>query len=252
VTTMRRSLEGRLALVTGGTGGIGTAICKRLSDSGARVVATYRDPGKAERWTAERRAEGYEIEVVEVDVTSFDSCQAMVARVERELAPIDNLVNNAGVTRDTTFRKMTKGQWDCVLSSNLDSLFNVTRHVIPGMLERGYGRVINISSINGEKGQFGQVNYSAAKAGIHGFTMGLAQEVARKGITVNTVSPGYIATDMVLAVPEEIRGKIIADIPIGRMGTPEEVAFVVDFLASPEAGLFTGANLSCNGGQHMM
>jgi acetoacetyl-CoA reductase len=249
---MRTTLEGRLALVTGGTGGIGTAICKRLAASGARVVATYRDPAKAERWLAERSAEGLEIEVVEVDITSFDSCQAMVEKVERELGPIDILVNNAGVTRDTTFRKMTKGQWDCVLTSNLDSLFNVTRHVVPGMLERGYGRVINISSINGEKGQFGQVNYSAAKAGIHGFTMALAQEVARKGITVNTVSPGYIATEMVLAVPEEIRTKITAEIPIGRMGTPEEVAFVVDFLASTEAALFTGANLSCNGGQHMM
>ncbi len=249
---MRTTLEGRLALVTGGTGGIGTAICKRLADSGARVVATYREPAKAERWMAERRGEGLQLEVVEVDVTSFDSCASMVERVERELGPIDILVNNAGVTRDTTFRKMTKGQWDCVLTSNLDSLFNVTRNVITGMLDRGYGRVINISSINGEKGQFGQVNYSAAKAGIHGFTMALAQEVARKGITVNTVSPGYIATEMVLAVPEEIRNKITAEIPIGRMGTPEEVAYVVDFLASTQAGLFTGANLSRNGGQHMM
>jgi acetoacetyl-CoA reductase len=249
---MRTSLEGRLALVTGGTGGIGTAICRRLADSGARVVATYRDAAKAERWQGERRAEGHEVAVVEVDVTSFDSCQAMVAHIEREVGPIDILVNNAGVTRDTTFRKMTKDQWDCVLTSNLDSLFNVTRNVVTGMLERGYGRIINISSINGEKGQFGQVNYSAAKAGIHGFTMALAQEVARKGITVNTVSPGYIATEMVLTVPEEIRAKITADIPIGRMGTPEEVAFVVDFLASKEAGLFTGSNLSCNGGQHMM
>ncbi len=249
---MRTSLDGRVALVTGGTGGIGTAICKRLADSGARVVATYRDPAKAERWSAERRGEGHQVAVVDVDVTSFDSCHAMVAKVERDVGPIDILVNNAGVTRDTTFRKMTKEQWDCVLTSNLDSLFNVTRNVITGMLDRGYGRVINISSINGEKGQFGQVNYSAAKAGIHGFTMALAQEVARKGITVNTVSPGYIATDMVLAVPEEIRAKITAEIPIGRMGTPEEVAYAVDFLASTEAGLFTGSNLSCNGGQHMM
>jgi acetoacetyl-CoA reductase len=162
------------------------------------------------------------------------------------------LVNNAGITRDVAFRKMSKEQWDCVLSSNLDSVFNITRNVIQGMTDRGYGRVINVSSINGEKGQFGQVNYSAAKAGIHGFTMALAQEVARKGVTVNTVSPGYIATEMVAAVPEDIRKKIIAEIPIGRMGTPEEVAFVVDFLASDEAALFSGANLSCNGGQHMM
>ena len=249
---MAKSLQGRTALVTGGTGGIGTAICKRLAGSGARVVASYRDKAKAARWQAERRGEGLAIEVVEVDVTDFDSCRAMVERVEREVGPIDILVNNAGITRDTTFRKMSKEQWDGVITSNLDSLFNVTRNVVPGMLERGYGRIINISSINGSKGQFGQVNYSAAKAGIHGFTMALAQEVARKGITVNTVSPGYIATEMVLSVPEEIRNKIIADIPIGRMGTPEEVAFVVDFLAAPEAGLFTGSNLSCNGGQHMM
>jgi acetoacetyl-CoA reductase len=249
---MRTSLEGRVALVTGGTGGIGTAICRRLADSGARVVATYRDAAKAKRWQEERRAEGHEVAVVEVDVTSFDSCQAMVTHLERDIGPIDILVNNAGVTRDTTFRKMTKEQWDSVLTSNLDSLFNVTRNVVTGMLDRGYGRIINISSINGEKGQFGQVNYSAAKAGIHGFTMALAQEVARKGITVNTVSPGYIATDMVLAVPAEIRNKIIAEIPIGRMGTPDEVAFAVDFLASKEAALFSGSNLSCNGGQHMM
>jgi acetoacetyl-CoA reductase len=249
---MAKALEGRTALVTGGTGGIGTAICKRLAGSGARVVATYRDRGKADRWREERRAEGLTVEVVEVDVTDFDSCRAMVERVVREVGPIDILVNNAGITRDTTFRKMTKEQWDGVITSNLDSLFNVTRNVVTGMLDRGYGRIINISSINGEKGQFGQVNYSAAKAGIHGFTMALAQEVARKGITVNTVSPGYIATEMVLAVPEDVRAKIIADIPIGRMGTPEEVAFVVDFLAAPEAGLFTGSNLSCNGGQHMM
>jgi acetoacetyl-CoA reductase len=249
---MRTSLEGRVALVTGGTGGIGTAICRRLADSGARVVATYRDAAKAKRWQEERRVEGHEVAVAEVDVTSFHSCQTMVAQIERDIGPIDILVNNAGVTRDTTFRKMTKDQWDCVLTSNLDSLFNVTRNVVTGMLDRGYGRIINISSINGEKGQFGQVNYSAAKAGIHGFTMALAQEVARKGITVNTVSPGYIATDMVLAVPEEIRAKITAEIPIGRMGTPDEVAFAVDFLASKEAALFTGSNLSCNGGQHMM
>jgi acetoacetyl-CoA reductase len=249
---MRTTVEGRVALVTGGTGAIGTAICKRLADSGAKVVATYRNQAKAEQWAAERRAEGIEVEVTEVDVASFDSCQAMVSEVEQKVGPIDILVNNAGATRDTTFRKMSKDQWDCVLTSNLDSLFNVTRNVIGGMLERGFGRVINISSINGEKGQFGQVNYSAAKAGIHGFTMALAQEVARKGVTVNTVSPGYIATEMAMAIPEEIRNKITAEIPIGRMGTPAEVAYVVDFLAAEESALFTGANLSCNGGHHMM
>jgi acetoacetyl-CoA reductase len=245
-------LTGRVALVTGGTGGIGTAVCKRLADSGATVVATYRDADKAERWRQVRESEGYQFALTEVDVTNFEACQLMVESVQEQVGSIDILVNNAGITRDVAFRRMSKDQWDCVLGSNLDSVFNVTRNVIQGMTDRGYGRVINISSINGEKGQFGQVNYSAAKAGIHGFTMALAQEVARKGVTVNTVSPGYIATEMVAALPEEIRKKIVADIPIGRMGTPEEVAFVVDFLASDEAALFTGANLSCNGGQHMM
>jgi len=249
---MTTTLKGRLALVTGGTGGIGTAICKRLADAGARVATTYRDLDKGNRWKEERRAEGYEFLMVEADVTSFDSCRMMVEEIEREAGPIDILVNCAGVTRDSTFRKMSKDQWDCVMSSNLNSVFNVTRHVAPGMAERGYGRIINISSINGEKGQFGQVNYSAAKAGMHGFTMALAQEVARKGVTVNTVSPGYIATDMVLGVPEEIRQKIVDQIPVGRMGTPEEVAHAVEFLASGAAAFFTGSNLSCNGGQHMM
>jgi acetoacetyl-CoA reductase len=249
---MTKKLAGRVALVTGGTGGIGTAVCKRLADSGATVVATYRDEEKAARWRQARQAEGYEFALAQVDVANFQSCESMVESIQTELAPVDILVNNAGITRDVAFRKMSKEQWDCVLSSNLDSVFNITRNVIQGMTDRGYGRVINVSSINGEKGQFGQVNYSPAKAGIHGFTMALAQEVARNGVTVNTVSPGYIATEMVTAVPEDIRKKIIAEIPIGRMGTPEEVAFVVGFLASDEAALFTGANLSCNGGQHMM
>ncbi len=249
---MTTTLKGRVALVTGGTGGIGTAICKRLADAGARVATTYRDAEKGSHWKAERGAEGYDFLLVEADVTSFDSCRTLVEDVEREAGPIDILVNCAGVTRDSTFRKMSKDQWDCVMSSNLNSVFNVTRHVAPGMAERGYGRIINISSINGEKGQFGQVNYSAAKAGMHGFTMALAQEVARKGVTVNTVSPGYIATDMVLGVAEDIRKKIVEQIPVGRMGTPEEVAYAVTFLASGAAAFFTGANLSCNGGQHMM
>jgi len=199
---MSKTLQGKLALVTGGTGAIGTAICKRLADAGARVATTYRDAEKGGRWEADRRAEGYTFLMVEADVTSFDACKEMVERIEREAGPIDILVNCAGVTRDTTFRKMTKEQWDCVLTSNLGSVFNVTRQVAPGMADRGYGRIINISSINGEKGQFGQTNYSAAKAGMHGFTMALAQEVARKGVTVNTVSPGYIATEMVLGVPK--------------------------------------------------
>ena len=188
---------------------------------------------------------------LKADVGTFEDCESMVAQIEKDIGPIDILVNNAGITRDASFRKMTHDQWDAVISSNLDSVFNVTHPVIDGMTNRGWGRVINISSINGQKGQFGQANYSAAKAGMHGFTMALAQEVARKGVTVNTVSPGYIATEMVLAVPEDIRNKIIAHIPVGRLGTPEEVAYCVEFLASEEAGFITGADLSCNGGQYM-
>jgi acetoacetyl-CoA reductase len=248
---MAARLEGKVALVTGGTGGIGTAICKRLVDAGCRVVTNYRNEEKTQKWRQAIKAEGYEIPTMKADVGKFDECEAMVTQIEKEIGPIDILVNNAGITRDASFRKMTHDQWDAVIASNLDSVFNVTHPVIDGMTNRGWGRVINISSINGQKGQFGQANYSAAKAGMHGFTMALAQEVARKGVTVNTVSPGYIATEMVLAVPEEVRNKIIAQIPVGRLGTPEEVAYCVEFLASEEAGFITGADLSCNGGQHM-
>ena len=175
-----------------------------------------------------------------------------MAAVEKELGPVDILVNNAGITMDTTLRKMSWEQWNTVLNTNLDSVFNMSRQVVQGMMDRGYGRIINISSINGQKGQIGQCNYSAAKAGMHGFTMALAQEVARKGVTVNTLSPGYIATEMVMAVPEDIRKQIIAQIPVGRLGTVEEVAASVDFLCSPEAGFITGADIAANGGQHMM
>jgi acetoacetyl-CoA reductase len=249
---VRTTLDGRVALVTGGTGAIGTAICRQLVGSGARVAATYRNPEKAKAWKEKCQAEGCRITAIEGDVTDFGSCKGMVGQVERELGPIDILVNCAGITLDTTFRKMTPEQWQRVLSTNLDSVFNVTRQVIQGMMDRGFGRIVNISSINGQKGQIGQSNYSAAKAGMHGFTMSLAQEVARKGVTVNTVSPGYIATEMVNGVPEEIRKKIVAEIPVGRMGTPEEVAYVVDFLASSESAFITGADFSCNGGHHMM
>jgi acetoacetyl-CoA reductase len=249
---MQTRLDGRVALVTGGTGGIGTAICRQLTVSGARVATNYRDAGKARKWQDERKAEGVEVAIFEADVTDFGSCERMAKQIEQQLGAVDILVNNAGITQDTTFRKMTPEQWHAVLTTNLDGLFNVSRQVVPAMAERGWGRVINISSINGQKGQVGQTNYSAAKAGMHGFTMALAQEVARKGVTVNTVSPGYIATDMVMAVPEEVRKKIIAEIPIGRLGTPEDVAVVVDFLAADEAGFICGANIACNGGHHMM
>lgn len=249
---MKTELTGRVALVTGGTSGIGAAIGKQLADSGARVATNYRNEDKARQWLSETRGEGYDFKGYAVDVRDFEGCGQMVAAIEKDLGPIDIVVNNAGITMDVTFRKMAREQWDTVLGINLDGLFNVTRQVIGGMIDRGFGRIINISSINGQKGQIGQANYATTKAGMHGFTMSLAQEVARKGITVNTVSPGYIATEMVMAVPEDIRNQIIAQIPVGRLGEPQEVAYLVDFLASDKACFITGANLAMNGGQHMM
>lgn len=243
----------RLALVTGGTGGIGSAICRRLADMGCRVASPYRASrkDKATGWQEQARGAGYEFVLVEGDVSDFDACRRMVEELTHELGPVDILVNAAGITSDATLRKMEKQQWDAVMNTNLDSVFNVTRAVINSMLERGFGRIINISSVNGQKGQFGQSNYSAAKAGMHGFTMALAQEVAKKGVTVNTVSPGYIATEMVTGVPEEVLNKIVAQIPIGRLGEPDEVADLVAFLARDESGYITGANLAINGGLHM-
>ncbi|MBB5017535.1 acetoacetyl-CoA reductase [Chitinivorax tropicus] len=241
----------KIALVTGGMGGIGTAICKRLAKAGYQVATTYSTPGKHEGWLQSMKDEGFDVFAVQCDVTSFESCQAAVAKVREALGPISALVNNAGITKDGRFQKMDKSAWDTVMATNLDSLFNVTRQVVDDMCEQGFGRIINISSINGQKGQFGQSNYSAAKAGMHGFTMALAQEVAKKGVTVNTISPGYIATEMVMAVKEEIRNQIISGIPVGRLGKPEEVAAVVSFLASDDAAFITGANIAMNGGQHM-
>ena len=242
----------RIALVTGGMGGIGTAICKALADSGHIVATTYSKPGKEQAWLADMKEQGYDFHAFQCDVSDFDSCQQAVAAITEQLGPVDVLVNNAGITRDATFRKLGKADWDAVISTNLDSVFNVCKPVVESMLERGFGRVINISSINGQKGQFGQTNYSAAKAGMHGFTMALAQEVARKGVTVNTISPGYIGTDMVMAVPEDVRNKIIAQIPVGRLGQPQEIAGLVNYLASDLAGFMTGADFAINGGQHMM
>ena len=244
-------LEGKIALITGGTGGIGRAICKRLSAMGARVASTYLGENKALKMQADMKEQGCDVVIYKCDVSDFEQCQAVAASIERDLGPVDIVVNNAGITRDTTMKKMQVEQWQEVINNNLNSVFNVTRAIIESMLERQTGRVINISSINGQKGQFGQANYSAAKAGIHGFTMALAQEVARKGITVNTVSPGYIATEMVMAVPEDVRNQIIAQIPVGRLGKPEEIAALVGFLASEDAAFITGANLAANGGQHM-
>jgi acetoacetyl-CoA reductase len=244
-------MEPRVALVTGGTGGIGTAICRRLAALGHRVATNYRNADKARAWQEKLRAEGIEVALAPGDVASPESAEAMVREVERQLGPVDILVNNAGITRDTTFHKMSAQQWREVIDTNLNSVFNVTRPVIEGMRARQWGRIIQISSINGQKGQYGQANYAAAKAGMHGFTISLAQENARFGITVNTVSPGYIATDMVMAVPEDVRNKIIAQIPTGRLGAPEEIAYAVAFFIPDEAGWITGANLAANGGQYM-
>ena len=245
-------LEGKVALVTGGSGGIGAAICERLAQAGAKVATNYRNREKAERWQAEVREKGLEIPIYQADVSDYAACATFVEQVEAELGPVAILVNNAGITKDGMFKKMNREQWDAVMAVNLGGLFNMTRQVISGMSGRGWGRIVNISSINGQKGQLGQTNYAAAKAGMHGFTMSLAQEVAGKGVTVNTVSPGYIATDMVMAVPEAIRERIIAGIPVKRLGRPEEIAAMVAFLCSEEAAFATGADFSVNGGQHMM
>ncbi len=243
----------RVAVVTGGMGGLGEAICVKLSGMDCRVVATY-SPGnaKAGEWLAEMKQQGHEFHAVQVDVTDFDSCAKAVKQIESEVGPVDVLVNNAGITRDATFRKMGKTDWDAVLRTDLDSVFNMTKPVCDGMVDRGWGRIINVSSVNGQKGAFGQTNYSAAKAGMHGFTKALALEVARKGVTVNTISPGYIGTRMVMAIPQEVlASKIIPQIPVGRLGKPQEVAALVAYLCSDEAAYITGANIAINGGQHM-
>lgn len=240
-----------VALVTGATGGLGTAICKRLADDGFHVIANYNNKEKAEKWREKMKGEGYDFDMHQADVGDFEAVGKMISDIEQSIGPIDVLVNNAGITRDGQFRKMSKENWDAVIRTNLDSVFNCTRHVINQMMDRNYGRIINISSVNGQRGQFGQANYSAAKAGMHGFTKTLAMEVARKGITVNTISPGYIATDMVMAVAEEVRNKIVAEIPVGRLGGTEEIAHLVSFLASKETSFITGANYAINGGQHV-
>lgn len=244
----------RIALVTGGTGGIGTAICRELTAVGFQVIAGYNSGGnheKAKAWAAEQAEAGYAIDVAFGDVSDAESARQCVEGIVAKYGNIHVLINNAGITRDSTFRKMTLEQWDQVMNANLRSVFNMTRLVINGMLEEQWGRVVNISSVNGQKGQFGQSNYAAAKAGMHGFTKSLAQEVAGKGVTVNTVSPGYIMTSMVAAIGEEILAKIASSIPVGRLGNPDEIAYAVSFLASDRAGFVTGSNLAINGGQHM-
>jgi acetoacetyl-CoA reductase len=243
----------RVAVVTGGMGGLGEAICVKLANMGIKVVVTYSASNtKATEWLAQMKARGFSFHSVQVDVSDYDSCAAAAKKVEAEVGPVDILINNAGITRDMTFKKMTKVDWDVVLSTNLTSVFNMTKPLVDGMVERGWGRVINVSSVNAQKGAFGQTNYSAAKAGMHGFTKALALEVAKKGVTVNTISPGYIGTKMVTAIPEDVlNSKILPQIPIGRLGKPEEVAGLCAYLASDEAAFITGANIAINGGQHM-
>ncbi|HVF34779.1 MAG TPA: acetoacetyl-CoA reductase [Candidatus Saccharimonadia bacterium] len=241
----------RVALVTGGTGGIGTAICKRLARNGHKVATNYRSEDKAREWQAKLARDGVEVLIVPGDVADAKSSETMVAAVREELGPIDILINNAGITRDTTFHKMSALQWQEVISTNLNSCFNVTRPVIDDMRGKKWGRIVQISSINGQKGQYGQANYAASKAGMHGFTISLAQENAKFGITVNTISPGYVGTEMVMAVPEEVRAKIVAQIPTGRLGEPDEIAFAVQFFLAEEAAWITGANLAINGGHYM-
>lgn len=241
-----------VAWVTGGTGGIGSAICRSLASQGYTVVAGYNNPEKAKAWLETQKAEGFDnIDIAGIDLVDFDACLKGVKEIEEKHGPVSVLVNCAGITRDGTLKKMTPDQWHEVIDTNLNSVFNTCRSVIESMLDKGYGRIINISSINGRKGQFGQVNYAAAKAGMHGLTMSLAQETATKGITVNTVSPGYIATDMIMNIPEKVREAIRETIPVKRYGTPEEIGRLVAFLADQESGFITGANIDINGGQFM-
>jgi acetoacetyl-CoA reductase len=243
----------RVAIVTGGMGGLGEEICKRLAAVGCTVVTTYSPMNDhASKWLQHEKEDGFTFRAYMIDVANFDSCAAGVARIAADVGAVDILVNNAGITRDASFRKMTKDDWSLVLRTDLDSAFNMSKQVVEGMVARGFGRIINISSVNGQKGAFGQTNYAAAKAGMHGFTKSLALELAQKGVTVNTVSPGYLNTAMVAAVPAEIMtNKILPQIPVGRLGEPAEVAGLIAYLVSDEAAFITGANIAINGGQHM-
>ena len=246
-------MQKRVALVTGGMGGLGETISVKMSDAGYTVAVTYSPSNTTTKeWLAAMKASGHEFKAFPCDVTDYESAKACCAAVTAGHGPIDILVNNAGITKDTTFRKMTKEAWDAVIRTNLDSVFNMTKHVYDGMMDRGWGRIINVSSVNGSKGAFGQTNYAAAKAGMHGFTKSLALECAKKGVTVNTISPGYIGTKMVMAIAKEVlETKILPQIPIARLGKPEEVAGLIIYLCSEEAAFVTGANIAINGGQHM-
>jgi len=241
----------RVAYVTGGMGGIGTAICQRLSKDGFKVIAGCGPTRDYQKWLDEQKAAGYTFYASVGNVADWQSTVDAFSKAKAEHGPIDVLVNNAGITRDRMFLKMTPEDWQVVIDTNLNSMFNVTKQVVPDMVEKGWGRIVQISSVNGEKGQAGQTNYSAAKAGMHGFTMALAQELAGKGVTVNTVSPGYIGTDMVKAIRPDVLEKIVATIPVKRLGRPEEIGSIVAWLAGEDSGFTTGADFSCNGGLHM-
>ena len=243
----------RLALITGGMGGLGATITSKMVEAGYEVVVTFSPQNlQADAWITDMKARGWSVRAFPVDVADYDSCAQCVAQVTAEAGPIDILVNNAGITKDRTFKKMTKADWDSVIHTNLDSVFNMTKQVSDSMTERGWGRIVNVSSVNGQKGAFGQTNYSAAKAGMHGFTKALARELATKGVTVNTISPGYIGTKMVAAIPKEVlETKILPEIPLRRLGKPEEVAGLIIYLCTDEAAFITGANISINGGQYM-
>ncbi len=241
----------KIAYVTGGMGGIGTAICQRMHKEGFKVIAGCGPTRDHAKWLGEQKALGYDFHASVGNVGAWDSTVEAFTKAKAEHGSIDVLVNNAGITRDRMFLKMTREDWDAVIETNLNSMFNVTKQVVGDMVEKGWGRIVNISSVNGEKGQAGQTNYSAAKAGMHGFTMALAQELANKGVTVNTVSPGYIGTEMVKAIRPDVLDKIVATIPVKRLGKPEEIASIIAWLASEEGGYSTGADFSVNGGMHM-
>jgi acetoacetyl-CoA reductase len=248
----------KVALITGGTGGIGSAICERLYKDGFTLVANYKDFDKAMKWREEAKKwrenqlqMGIDVKIVEGDIADYKSSERMMKEIQDEIGTVQVLVNNAGITRDTPLHKMTPEQWFEVINTNLNSVFICSRLVIEGMIEKKWGRIISISSVNGQKGQFGQTNYATAKAGMYGFTKSLALETAKKGITINTISPGYIGTSMVMAIREDIRNKIIEQIPMGRLGDPKEIASAVSYLASDEASYITGSDISVNGGLYM-
>ncbi|HEY5780285.1 MAG TPA: acetoacetyl-CoA reductase [Lysobacter sp.] len=241
----------RIAVVSGGIGGLGTAICLSLARNGRRVIAADLDHDPSRVAAFAQATQGHDIQLSPLDITDSAACADLVRQMEDDHGAIDVLVNAAGITRDTRLRNMEQRQWDEVMSVNLDGVFNLCRPAVDGMIRRGFGRIVNISSVNGQTGQFGQTNYSAAKAGMHGFTMALAREVARHGITVNTVSPGYCATAMVMALNEDVRSKVVESVPVGRLGQPEEIARAVEFLAADDAAFITGINLPVNGGLFM-